>query len=200
MARKLLITVAAAIVVVVGVGFLRFALAQPHRPEAGVMQTTKTRHAFKLTSQAFEPGHKIPRIYTADGQDISPPLTWTGVPPHTRQLALIVDDPDAPRPQPWVHWVVYNLAPDITALPASLPRGKTIDHPHATQGVNSFPHHHLGYRGPAPPPGKVHHYHFTLYALNKVLALSPGKTKDELLAAMKNHVIAKTELIGTYHR
>lgn len=157
----------------------------------------------QLTSSAFENGRAIPRQYTGEGQDVSPPLAWDAPPAGTQQLALICDDPDAPTPQPWVHWVIYALPADLRALPEGLPRKPKLDKPvTARQGKNSWPRGDvIGYRGPLPPPGRgVHHYHFRLYALDTKLDLPPGATQDELLAAMKDHVLAEGELIGTYQR
>ena len=156
----------------------------------------------KITSRAFGPGQPIPVKYTGDGDDKSPPLALANVPSGAKTLALIVDDPDAPTPQPWVHWVIFNIPAGAAGLPEAEPRkGKLIEPAGATQGVNSWPSDNLGYRGPAPPRGHgVHHYHFKLYALDTSLNLDPGITKNDLLAAMKNHILAEAELIGTYER
>lgn len=154
----------------------------------------------KITSTAFKEGERIPREHTGDGKDLSPALAWEEVPEKTRQLALIMDDPDAPTPEPWVHWVLYQLAADVRALPAGLPRDASLAKPIAAlQGKNSWGT--TGYRGPAPPPGHgTHHYHFTLYALDTPLSLKPGADKKALLQAMRGHVLATGELVGTYQR
>lgn len=155
-----------------------------------------------LTSPAFETGFRIPKRHTGDAEDLSPPLVWKNLPPGTRQLALICDDPDAPSPEPWVHWVIYGLSPQLDGLPEALPRQPVLDEPiSAIQGMNTWDEDNIGYRGPAPPPahGK-HHYHFRLYALDSDLALEPGATKDQLLTAMAGHILAQGELIGTYSR
>ena len=157
----------------------------------------------KLTSEDFKPDQPIPKICTGEGEDRSPQLAWDNLPPEVRELALICDDPDAPKPPPWVHWVIYGLAPDVRALPAGLPADETLTQPVAAlQGKNSWTSGQtLGYRGPMPPPGHgVHHYHFKLYALAAPLKLAPGLTKNELLKAMKGHELATGELIGTYER
>ncbi|MBN2212584.1 MAG: YbhB/YbcL family Raf kinase inhibitor-like protein [Sedimentisphaerales bacterium] len=156
----------------------------------------------KLQSSAFAPGAPIPQKYTGEGTDVSIPLTWSGVPDGTVELALICDDPDAPRPQPWVHWVIYNIPPTTTSLPESIPRQSELAEPQgALQGVNSWTEDNVGYRGPTPPPGHgVHHYHFRFYALDTALQAEPGLSKDELLAAMEGHIIAQAELVGTYQR
>ena len=154
-----------------------------------------------ITSTAFKDGQPIPTKYTGEGDDVSPPLAWTGVHDGARQLALICDDPDAPTDEPWVHWVIYGLPPEITGLPEGVPTTEIVEAPSAIQGVNGWPGRVIGYNGPMPPPGHgVHHYHFTLYALDVALELAPGASKAELLAAMDGHILATGELIGTYER
>lgn len=148
--------------------------------------------AMKLTSTAFKAGDAIPRKYSGEGEDISPPLAWTGAPEGAREFALVCDDPDAPTPKPWVHWVVYRLPAGTTALAEGDPGG-------ALEGRNDFGR--TGYGGPMPPKGHgTHRYHFRIYALDAPLALEAGATKEELLAAMKGHVLAEGELVGTYKR
>jgi len=146
-----------------------------------------------ITSPAFQHGQAIPKKYTGDGQDVSPPLVIANVPSDTAAMALICDDPDAPTPQPWVHWVVYNIPPDTRALgEGTTPNG-------ASEGRNSWGA--IGYRGPAPPRGHgVHHYHFKLYALSEPVDLADGADKQKLLEAMDGKIIARAELIGTYQR
>ena len=153
-----------------------------------------------MTSTAFENGQPIPAKYTGEGNDVSPPLAWTGVPDGAQQLALICDDPDAPTPEPWVHWVIYGLSPETTALPEGVPTTEIVEAPAATQGVNGWQGRVIGYKGPMPPPGGVHHYHFTLYALDEALQLEAGLTKAQLLAAMDGHILATGEMVGTYQR
>jgi Raf kinase inhibitor-like YbhB/YbcL family protein len=143
-----------------------------------------------FTSQAFPNNGMIPSEYTYDGADGNPHLTIRNVPDKSRSLALIVDDPDAPRGT-WVHWVVWNMGADTKEIPAtSVPRG-------ALQGTNDFGNQSYG--GPCPPSG-THRYIFKLYALNISLALKPGATKAQLEEAMKGHILEKTELIGLYRR
>ena len=157
----------------------------------------------QLKSSAFSDGQPIPRKYTGDGQDLSPPLSWSGVPQEAKELALICDDPDAPTKEPWVHWVIYKIPVSVHSLPEGLPKSeKLANPPGALQGKNSWPSGQtIGYRGPAPPPGHgVHHYHFKLYALDTELQLPPGVDKKTLLEAMKGHIVAQGELIGTYQR
>jgi Raf kinase inhibitor-like YbhB/YbcL family protein len=156
-----------------------------------------------IESTVFHPGEKIPRKFTGDGEDVSPPLHWRGVPAGTAELALICDDPDAPTPEPWVHWVIYKLAPTVTALPEGMPPSAQVGSPVAAcQGKNSWPSGRtIGYRGPAPPHGHgVHHYHFTLYALDIALNLKPGADKERLLQAMSGHILAEAAITGTCQR
>jgi Raf kinase inhibitor-like YbhB/YbcL family protein len=149
----------------------------------------------RLTSTAFRDRGSIPRRYTADGADLSPPLSWSDVPPGTRSLALIVDDPDAPDPsaplRTWVHWVVADLPPDQPGLPEGV---EPI--PGAHLGLNDSKH--TGWDGPAPPIGR-HRYVFKLYALDRRLDL-PRPTKNEVERAMAGHVLAEARLVGTYQR
>ena len=156
----------------------------------------------ELTTSAFKPGQPIPRKYTGQGDDVSPPLQIHNVPAAAKQLALICDDPDAPTAKPWVHWLLYNLPPDTTELPEALPRTPTLDAPAgACQGKNSWSDDNVGYRGPMPPPGHgVHHYRFFLYALDEPLDLAPGLTREQLDTALQGHILAETQLTGTYER
>jgi len=109
---------------------------------------------------------------------------------------------DAPTPEPWVHWLIWDIPPGTSGLPEAVPRKERGDDPDgAVQGTNSFPRENLGYGGPAPPPGHgTHHYHFKLYALDQPLGLQPGTDKAAVLKAMDGHVLDQTELIGTYER
>jgi len=153
-----------------------------------------------LRSAAFSEGQPIPRRHTDDGEDLSPPLSWTGLPARAIRLALIVDDPDAPTTDPWVHWVIYNLAADEQGLVEGIPPVAEPPSPAgAIQGKNSWGS--VGYRGPAPPKGHgIHHYIFRLFALNADLNLPQGLDKAGLLAAIRGHVMAEADLTGTYHR
>ena len=161
----------------------------------------------KLTSSALQDKAKIDAAYTDDGADDSPPLSWTDVPEHTRSLALICDDPDAPSPkrpaaQPWVHWVIFNIPANASGLPSGMSRGlEPPEIPGAKQGVNSWPSDNVGYRGPAPPPGSgPHRYIFKLYALDVELDLKAGASKKKVLEAMAGHVLAESQLTGVYER
>ncbi len=156
----------------------------------------------KLTSSAFEEGSPIPKKHTGEGEDLSPALVWSGVPEGTKQLALICDDPDAPRKDPWVHWVIYNIPADAKGLPEGVEAAAKPKHPAGSaQGKNSWPDgENLGYRGPMPPPGKPHRYFFKLYALDQALDAKPELTKEELLSKISGHVLAEGQLMGTYQR
>jgi Raf kinase inhibitor-like YbhB/YbcL family protein len=158
--------------------------------------------AINVTSGTFKGGQPIPKAYTGDGDDRSPSLAWNGVPTSTKELALICDDPDAPTPKPWVHWVIYKIPADAKSLEEGIPRKPQPATPKgALQGVNSFPSDNVGYRGPKPPPGHgVHHYHFKLYALDAPLDSKPALDKEALLAAMKGHIVGEGEIVGTYER
>lgn len=155
-----------------------------------------------IESAAFAGGQSIPKKYTGDGEDVSPPLAWKGVPAGAKELALVCDDPDAPSPQPWVHWLIYKIPARVEKLPEHLPVDGELSEPVAAmQGKNSWPSGRaVGYRGPSPPKGPAHHYHFKLYALDAPLEVKPGIDKAALEKAMKGHVLAEAELIGTYGR
>jgi Raf kinase inhibitor-like YbhB/YbcL family protein len=154
--------------------------------------------AMSLNSPAFKQGGQIPSKYTCEGDDVSPPLAWDGVPQGTKSLVLIIDDPDAPDPKApqrvWVHWVLYNIPPETKGLPenaskAGLPHGSVV-------GLSDF--EKVEYGGPCPPIGR-HRYFHKLYALDITLGLK-GATKSQIEQAMKDHVLANAELIGTYQK
>jgi Raf kinase inhibitor-like YbhB/YbcL family protein len=151
--------------------------------------------AIKVTSAAFKDGEIIPKQYTCDGNDISPPLTWSGAPQETKSIALICDDPDAPMGT-WVHWVLFNLPPASNALPAEVSSARVLDNG-AKHGKNDF--RRFGYGGPCPPGG-THRYYFKVYALDSVLDLDPGITKADLVKAMQSHILAEGQLMGRYKR
>lgn len=149
-------------------------------------------NAIVVTSTAFSNNGAIPARYTCSGGDVSIPLTWSGVPSAAQSLALTVIDPDAPG-KPFVHWLVFNLPASATELPeGGPPPGSGL------QGRNDFGS--LGYRGPCPPPGSTHHYHFKLYALDTTLSLRSGASESEFEQAIKGHVLGAGELIGTFRR
>ncbi len=152
--------------------------------------------ALTITSTAFATGGNIPVEYTCQGQNISPPLDWDQGPTETASFALIVDDPDAPSGV-YTHWVIYNLPSDARSLPMAVPNENQLPDG-AIQGNNSSGK--IGYSGPCPPPGKIHHYRFTLYALDSYLNLAAGASKQELLKVIEGHVLAQEQLIGLYQR
>lgn len=151
--------------------------------------------SIEVKSTAFQEGGMIPKVYTCDGKDISPPLSWSGVPVEAKSLALIMDDPDAPRGT-WVHWVLFNLPPDTKGLSEKTPPSASLSGG-AKHGKNSWPK--LGYGGPCPPSG-THRYYFKVYALDTVLNLKDGSTKEQLLKAMEGHILAEGQLMGKYAR
>ena len=150
----------------------------------------------KISSTAFADNGEIPAVHTCEGRDTAPPLQFAGAPDGAASLALIVDDPDAPDPaapkMTWVHWVVYDLAPSTAGLPegGALPAG-------ARDGLNDWKR--IGYGGPCPPAGR-HRYFFKLYALDTTLSFARPPTKQQLEQAMKGHVLAHAELVGTFAR
>jgi Raf kinase inhibitor-like YbhB/YbcL family protein len=150
----------------------------------------------ELTSTAFQSGANIAKQYTGDGADLSPPLSWSEPPSGTKSLALICEDPDAPRGI-WVHWVLYNLPAETRELEEGVTTKETLSNG-AKQGKNGFGN--IGYGGPAPPRGKPHRYFFRLYALDVAVDLSPGATKAQLMDAMKGHILAEGQLMGKYGR
>jgi Raf kinase inhibitor-like YbhB/YbcL family protein len=154
-----------------------------------------TRHLV-LSSVAFRDGERVPVRHTCDGEDLSPPLAWTGVPVETRSFALISDDPDAPRGT-WVHWLIWNLPADTVELKEGVPPGPELKSG-ARQGLNDGGE--MGYGGPCPPPGKAHRYFFRLYALDTTLNLQPGVRRPELDTAIGGHVLAQATIMGTYER
>jgi Raf kinase inhibitor-like YbhB/YbcL family protein len=149
----------------------------------------------KVMSTAFSEGGIIPKQYTCDGKDVSPPLTWSGVPDGAKSIALICDDPDAPGGT-WVHWVLFNLPPKTEGLAEGVASSKTIENG-GKHGTNDF--RKFGYGGPCPPGG-THRYYFKVYALDTLLDLDPGVTKADLLKAMKGHILAEGQLMGRYKR
>ena len=152
--------------------------------------------SFELSSDAFQEGKAILRKYTCDGLDLSPPLRWTAPPEATHSLALICDDPDAPRGT-WVHWVIFDLPTDLGGLPEGIPTD-AMPPVGGRQGRNDFGR--LGYGGPCPPRGPAHRYYFKLYALDAALSLPAGVSKAQVLKAMKGHVLAEVQLMGRYSR
>jgi Raf kinase inhibitor-like YbhB/YbcL family protein len=153
-----------------------------------------------IRSMSFEPEGPIPRRYTGDGEDVSPALEWSGVPAGTAELVLVVDDPDAPVAEPWVHWVVYGIPAGCAGLPEGFHGSLTPPGLGGLrQGTNSW--NTVGYRGPAPPRGHgPHRYRMTLYALDRPLDAPAGLDKARLLDACGGHILDEGQVVGTYER
>lgn len=150
----------------------------------------------ELKSSGFQNGGDIPRKYTCDGTDVSPPLRWENAPVGAKAFALIPDDPDAPVGT-WVHWVIYDLPGETKELAEGLKAADTLPNG-AKQGMNDF--RKVGYGGPCPPPGPAHRYFFKLYALDAETKLKPRAAKQQLLDAIKGHILAEAQLMGRYKR
>ena len=162
----------------------------------GVLLARDSPGKLEMRTTAFPAGGTIPAQFTCSGQNISPSLSWNQPPALTASFVLIVDDPDAPAGT-WVHWVVYNLPQSARHLPEHVPAGDAIAGG-GQQGANDFPMN--GYGGPCPPPGKPHRYFFRLYALDTILDLRAPVRRQDVDAAMKGHVLAQAELMGTFGR
>jgi Raf kinase inhibitor-like YbhB/YbcL family protein len=178
-------------------------LALPFVVLAGVLVSAQTApKPIVVESPTLQSGKTIPRDYTADGRNVSPPLTWRDVPAEAKELALVLEDPDAGNPPPFVHWVVYKIPPGAKGVPEGISIDPAAPMPAeiagAIQGVSGF--RRPIYRGPAPPPGKPHHYHFVVYALDANLDLKPGLNRADLLAAIQGHIIGRGELVAIYER
>jgi Raf kinase inhibitor-like YbhB/YbcL family protein len=160
-------------------------------------RTTPTK-TLSVVSTAFTEGQPIPARHSCEGANASPPLDIEGVPGDAASLALVVDDPDAPRAEPYVHWLLWNLSVANSSLPEAVPTGTEVLGG-ASQGTNDAGS--VGYSGPCPPPGHgTHTYRFTLYALDSTLDLPAGSKRSVLDDAMQGHVLAETGLTGTYER
>lgn len=168
---------------------------QPAAQQPNVNKPKEDKMEIKLTSAAFKEGQPIPRAYTCDGVNVSPPLEWSGVPANAKTLAIVCDDPDAPAGT-WVHWVLYNLPASNIGLVENVPTTENLK-AGGFQSTNDF--EKIGYGGPCPPGG-THRYFFKLYALDGELSLPAGATKAETLKAMEGHIVAQTQLMGTYSR
>ena len=148
-----------------------------------------------VTSTSFTQGGMIPRNYTCDGNNVSPPLSWSKGPEGTKSYVLISDDPDAPVGT-WVHWVLYNLPVNVTSLSENIPKMKQLENG-SLHGKNDFGRFEYG--GPCPPGG-THRYYFKIYALDTMISAGPGLTKKQLLKEMDKHILAQGELVGKYSR
>ncbi len=187
----------AAVMVLIG---LVVVLYLPHRPRASTLSPhPRGLRKLAVRSLAFRPGARWPRRFTADGKDISPPVQWSHVPPHVKSFAVIVEDTDAPGPKAFIHWVIWDIPATLRGLPMGV---KTVPHPSvprgSRQGKNSFGN--IGYGGPAPPPGKPHHYHILVYALNDMPPVPAGATAQKLILAMEGHLVAWGHTVGVYGR
>jgi Raf kinase inhibitor-like YbhB/YbcL family protein len=161
------------------------------------MATAPSAH-LSVQSRSFSSGGTIPQKYTCDGADVSPLLSWSGAPEGTREFALLCEDPDAPGGT-FVHWVLWGIPKGTTQLAEGVAAGDDVPSlGQAHQGTNGF--RARGYRGPCPPPGKPHHYHFRLYALGTRLDLAAGASIERVREAMHGHVLAEGEIVGTYGR
>ena len=163
---------------------------------SGGPSLTDKKPTMPVTSTAFKEGEEIPKEYTADGAGVSPPLAWSGAPKGVKSFALICDDPDAPG-KTWTHWLVWNLPPDTKDLPEHVLTEKMLPNG-ALQGTNDAVG--IGYGGPGPPKGKPHRYFFKVYALDTVLELKEGAKRPDVDSAIKGHVLAWGQLMGTYER
>jgi Raf kinase inhibitor-like YbhB/YbcL family protein len=184
---------------IVGVALLLMSLACAPRIQPAVTSANDTpspgKTEFKLISNAFKEGEAIPRQYTCDGVNVSPPLEWSGVPRTAKTIAIIADDPDAPSGT-WVHWVLYNLPAEVIGLVENLPASENV-RAGGFQGKSDFGK--IGYGGPCPPTGS-HRYFFKIYAVDSELTLKAGATKAEVEKALEGHIVGQTQLMGTYAR
>ena len=167
--------------------------AAPNTNPTGTATPQTAAPVFKLMSSAFKEGERIPRAYTCDGVNVSPPLEWSGMPKTAQTLAIIADDPDAPGGT-WVHWVLYNLSAENMGFVENLPQDENLK-AGGFQGKNDF--EKIGYGGPCPPSG-THRYYFKIYAIDMDLPLKAGATKADVEKAMAGHVVAQAQLMGTY--
>ena len=163
----------------------------------------RPRHASSSSrARPSRRGEPMPRDYTPDGRNISPPLSWRNLPPATRKIAVVCADFGAGSPPPWVHWIIYNIPATATGLPAGLPIDPAVPMPGeiagAVQGLNGWKR--AIYRGPAPPAGTPHIYYFTVYALDADLTLEPNLTRAQLLEAISGHIIGQGEIVPIYER
>jgi Raf kinase inhibitor-like YbhB/YbcL family protein len=169
---------------------------------SGPAEAQTTPHKLIVESPALKTGEPMPRDYTPDGRNISPPLEWRNLPPGTRRIAVVCADFGAGAPPPWVHWIIYNIPATATGLPAGLPIDPAAPMPAglagAVQGLNGW--RRPIYRGPAPPAGAPHIYYFTVYALDTDRDFEPNLTRPELLEAMSGHIIGRGEVVPIYER
>lgn len=156
----------------------------------------QTPKELSLRSSAIGPGAVMVKKYTADGDDISPPLAWSAGPATTKSYAISCEDPDAPSGA-WWHWIMFNIGPETQQISENVPKSATLSKG-VLQGSNDF--RKPGYNGPAPPPGKLHHYQFKVMALDTMLSLGPNKGKESFKSAVSGHIVAEGQLTGVYQR
>lgn len=177
------------------VGLAIFFLVYPVGLTPPTAETTQITNMV-LSSPAFGAREEIPEKYTCDGLDVSPPLSWSGYPAETKSFVIIMEDPDAPGGA-FTHWIIYNIPVEVVELPEGVPAEDRLESG-ALQGINDFGR--VGYGGPCPPPGETHRYFFRIYALDTVLELPPGATREEVLAALEGHIVGEGGLTGLYGR
>jgi Raf kinase inhibitor-like YbhB/YbcL family protein len=192
---RIFIAVAMAALIMAGVAYACQTSATADVQVSDNMMQAKVK-LLDVTSPAFGDNDRIPVRYTADGDDMSPPLRWQGAPEGVAEYAVICEDPDAPHGT-FIHWVIYNIPGNYDHLDDGIMQVSELDNG-AMQGKNSFGK--FGYGGPAPPKGKPHRYEFKVYALGAKLDLPAGITRDELVKAMDGYVVAKGKLTGLYSR
>ncbi len=192
---RIVIAVALAALMIVSMAYAQRPPATDNAKVSENMMESKVK-LLEVTSPAFEDNDRIPVRYTADGDDMSPPLRWQGAPEGVAEYAVICEDPDAPGGI-FTHWVIYNIPAGYDHLDDGIMQVSELDNG-AMQGKNSFGK--IGYGGPSPPKGKPHHYIFTVYELDAKLDLPAEITKDELRKAMEGHIISQGKLTGLYGR
>ena len=186
--RSVSILAAAAVAVAAGAALADTASGLAIRDPA-----LQAKAQLKVSASAFAPGGPIPLKYTSYGESLSPPVSWSGAPKGTRSFALIIEDPDASTPQPFIHWMIWNIPGAATGLAeGKLPDG-------ARQGKLMYVGK-VGYMGPRPPPGGPHHYHVQVFALDQAPDAADGAERPALLAALKGHVLASGETVGVYQK
>lgn len=193
---KHLIIVLIVVIIVISIMTYSQILVETYKEKPKAITAKKEYEKFKLISEAFDEGEKIPIKYTCDGEDISPPLSWEGFPENTKSFVLIMEDPDAPGGT-FTHWIMFNIPKNVTSLKEGIQNIKKIEGI-GIQCKNDFGK--FGYGGPCPPPGTTHRYVFKLYAIDTMLNLGPEASKHEVLNAIEGHVLAIAELIGIYGR
>lgn len=194
--RRLFVPIALSLALLLVSGCARITSSSATTPPSEMTGEGVELATLDLTSQAFASQEAIPERLTCDGEDISPPLSWSAPPDGSQSFVLIMDDPDAPMGT-WVHWVLFNIPADRRALPENIPAEDQLSDG-SLHGSNSW--RRSDYGGPCPPSGSTHRYVFKLYALGTKLDLGASATKQQVLDAMDGHVMAYGELVGTYSR